>query len=226
MRFTIDEYANQFKMSKEMIHSRLKNKRLNYIIENGTTYIIVPRSSLSQERKQELSEQQASPETPKAPPPAKPKTTVGTIIALYQRENTQLKQRIKELEAKIDRLVDDKERMLIDERNRIEQVYSAKDEQLKSILELINHKLLLSQERPTVHDVELDDDPAEKVMWQNRDFVPLREYLNTLDMKSSQRKTIRKRFADAYGQDVRILQQNGELYLDFSKYDYSDLFSL
>jgi len=128
MRFTIDEYAKRFKMSKEMIHSRLKNKRLNYIIEDGVTYIIVPRSSLEPSQREAMRNetknvQPSMPAEPSAAPkaaaPAKPKTTVGTIIALYQRENQQLKNRIKELEAKVDRLIDDKERMLIEERNRI-----------------------------------------------------------------------------------------------------------
>ena len=45
MRLTLDEYSKQFKMSKEMINSRLKAKKLNYIIENGITYIIVTKNS-------------------------------------------------------------------------------------------------------------------------------------------------------------------------------------
>ncbi|MEJ2414112.1 MAG: hypothetical protein P8Y22_02370 [Sulfurimonas sp.] len=37
MRLTVDEYAKHFKMSKEMINSKLRAKKLNYIIENGIT---------------------------------------------------------------------------------------------------------------------------------------------------------------------------------------------
>ncbi|MDX1296481.1 MAG: hypothetical protein R3302_09435, partial [Sulfurimonadaceae bacterium] len=136
MRFTIDEYSQRFKMSKEMVNSRLRDKRLNYIIEDGTTYIIVPRSSLRDQ--QQPPEAQQDPAPAKAPAPAKPKTTVATIIALYQKENRHLKEKIVQLEAKIDGLIADKEQMLRDERDRIEQVYSNKDEQLKNILELIN----------------------------------------------------------------------------------------
>ena len=243
MRFSIDEYSRRFKMSKEMIHSRMRNKRLNYIIEDGVTYIIVPRSSLDAEMRRELHEEkmqerrdkeqtdtaaqnEALRQTQTASTQQPRKTTVGTIIALYQKENRQLKQRIKELESKIDKLIDDKERMLINERNRIEQVYASKDEQLKTILELINTKLLAAAPQ-TVHDVNFhqNDDiyhDIETYPPQQR-FVELKQYLKSLHIPAQTRKTIKRRFANAYGSDARIIQQNGDFYLDFSKYDYRDL---
>jgi small-conductance mechanosensitive channel len=159
------------------------------------------------------------------------KATVGTIIALYQKENRYLKEKINALEAKIDTLIDDKQQMLREERERIEQVYNTKDEQLKTILELIHTKLLLlkneESEAPstTVHEVDPADDDEESIdaTWQHREFVELQRYLKHLDLSSADKKRIKKRFAGAYGSDVRIIQQNGAFYLDFSKYDYSDL---
>jgi len=215
-------------MSKEMINSRLKNRRLNYIIEEGTTYIIVPKTSTDTTGRENIPQH-----PPKEPAAAKrtkstrPKTTVGAIIALYQKENLQLKEKIKELEAKIDRLIGDKEKMLRDERDRIEKVYSNKDEQLKTILELVNTKLMLTQ-NPTVHDVDSttvpeSEEEAIDASWQQRDFIELRHYLRSLDLKAADKKRIKKQFAEAYGSDVRVIQQNGQFYLDFSKYDYSDL---
>jgi hypothetical protein len=41
MQLTIDEYSKQFKMSKEMINSKLRAKKLNYIIDDSVTYILV-----------------------------------------------------------------------------------------------------------------------------------------------------------------------------------------
>ncbi len=226
MRLTIDEYARQFKMSKEMIHSKLRAKRLEYIIENGTTYIILHQHPQTENR----NSQSNSSVKPAEKMPARPKTTVGTIIALYQKENRQLKSRIVELENKIDRLIDDKEQMLRDERDRIEKIYTNRDEQLKSFLELINTKLLQSSQG-TVHDIDLDQDTEPvaydaasiEASWQQSHFVELRKYLKTLELDSASRKAIKKRFANGYGYDVRVIQQNGEFFLDFSKYDYSDL---
>jgi hypothetical protein len=225
MRLTVDEYAKHFKMSKEMINSKLRAKKLNYIIENGVTYIIVTRSSLEPEKREtihkEKKEQQAQKKVQNqaANVPAKPKTTVSMVISLYQKENQQLKQKISQLEEKIDRLIDDKEQMLRDEMGRIEQVYSKKDEQLKNILELINTKLTLEKENATIHDVEAI---TQRPKQENR-LIELKEYLKNLEIESAQRKVIKKRFLNAYGSDIRVIKQNGKIYLNLSKYDYSDL---
>jgi len=223
MRLTLDEYSKHFKMSKEMIHSKLRAKKLNYIIENGITYIIVTRSSLEKEKRQEIhKEQKASPkQTKEVVQKSKPKTTVAMILGLYQKENHQLKEKIVQLEAKIDKLIDDKEQMLRDEMTKIEQVYTTKDEQLKNILELVNTKLLAEKEN-TIHDVDTitveEEDKETK-----GEILELKKYLKTLDLENYQQKIIKKRFLAVYGKDIRVIKQNGKIYLDFSKYDYSDL---
>jgi len=231
MRLTIDEYSQQFKMSKEMINSKLRAKKLNYIIEDNKTYIIVTNKSDSTTsvKMQEPQVKETSESVTRTKAVAKPKTTVATILALYQRENQQLKAKIIQLEEKIDKLIDDKEQMLRDEMQKIEQVYSAKDEQLKNILELVNAKLMLDNTNQTVHEVETlqTQENIENIKDveknENSKLVELRAYLKTLELKAYQRKVIKKRFLAVYDSDIRIIQQNGKLYLDFSKYDYSDL---
>lgn len=214
MRFTIDEYCKHFKMSREMVSSKLKSKKLNYIIENGETYIIVTKRSIEEDKIQA----NTMGEKPK------PKTTVATVLALYQRENTALKEKIMQLEMKIDKLIDDKEQMLRDERDKIEQVYSTKDAQLKNILELVNSKLLLEKESQTVHEVESFNsfDETETVP-ERTELIELKDYLKSLGIKSSKRKSIKNRFLDVYDTDSRIILKDGKLYLDLSKYDYGDL---
>jgi len=223
MRLTLDEYSKHFKMSKEMIHSKLRAKKLNYIIENGITYIIVTRSSLEKEKRQEIHKEQktATKQTKGVSQTSKPKTTVAMILGLYQKENQQLKEKIVQLEAKIDKLIDDKEQMLRDEMTKIEQVYTTKDEQLKNILELVNTKLLTEREN-TIHDVDtisIEEEDKET----KGEILELKKYLKTLDLENYQQKIIKKRFSAVYGKDIRVIKQNGKIYLDFSKYDYSDL---
>ncbi|MCF6340722.1 MAG: hypothetical protein L3J10_08255 [Sulfurimonas sp.] len=213
MRLTIDEYCKHFKMSKEMINSKIKAKKLNYIMENGITYITFPEDSLNREK-------EVAKETTKL---IKPKTTVATVLALYQKENNALKNKIIQLELKIDKLIDDKEQMLRDERDKIEQLYSKKDEQLKNILELINSKIELEREKTTLHEVETFNHEKKTEITYNTDTIELKKYLKSLGIKASQRKIIKKRFLDIYDSDTRIMQKNGKLYLNFSKYDYSDL---
>ena len=212
-------------MSREMLGSKLKAKKLNYIIENSTTYIIVTDKAMQQDIQVPGKVDPIKPTPISNPTIAKPKTTVATILSLYQRENQQLKNKILQLEEKIDKLIDDKEQMLRDEMQKIEQVYSAKDEQLKTILELVNAKLMMDR-TSNVHEIEtLPTQENIKISEKNTSpkLVELRSYIRTLDLKSYQRKIIKKRFLAAYDNDIRIIQQNGELFLDFARYDYSDL---
>ena len=197
MQLTLDEYSKQYKMSKEMIHSKLRSKELESVTENEIVYIVV---------NQPLAK------------PIKRKATVATILGLYQKENQQLKQKIEQLEAKIDKLIDDKEQMLRNEMQKIEQVHTEKDMQLKNILELINAKMLAEKET-VVHEIE----PINLQESVHQEIIELKSYLKTLDLKGYQKKVIKKRFLAVSGKDIRIIKQNGKLYLDFSKYDYSDL---
>ncbi len=222
MRLTVDEYCKYFKMSKEMVNSKIKAKKLNYIIEEGKTYIIVTRSSLERDKREEIHEEQKSAPIEEKQI-IKPKTTVATVLALYQKENNFLKNKIVQLEAKIDKLIDDKEQMLRAERDKIEQIYSSKDEQLKNILELVNKKIKFEQESTTIHEVESFSHHNKITPPNSIEIVELKEYLKRLNLKSSQKKVIKKRFLDAYDNDVRVIHKDGKLYLDFSKYDYSDL---
>ena len=214
MRLSIDEYANRFELPIATIHAQLRNRELDYSIDNGVVYILLSST-----------------------PEPKQKTSVGTIIALYQKENQHLKDRVDELESKIDRLINDKEQMLREERSRIEHLYQSKDEQLKTVLELMNTRLQLSQpvtaapitESVSSVDVDIEEDeiPIEEKSSEHTDLNPhkisLRRYLKNIGLEALEKRLIKRRFAGAYGSDIRILQQDGEFYLDLSKFDYSDL---
>lgn len=222
MRLTVDEYCKYFKMSKEMINSKIRAKKLNYIIENGQTFIIVTRSSLDRDKRDEIHQEKKL--VPKEGTQiTKPKITVATVIELYQKENRFLKDKIAQLETKVDKLIDDKEQMLRDERDKIERIYSSKDEQLKNILTLVNKKIKFERENATVHEIESFNHQDEAQQVNDPKTIELKEYLRSLGIKSFQRKIIKKRFLDAYDSDIRVIHKDGKLYLDFSKYDYSDL---
>lgn len=223
MRLTINEYANKYKMSLEMVRSKIRAKKINSTKENGIEYIVVDDTDLLEIQKQNTS---SNKEINVRPPK---KTTVGTILSLYQKENQQLKFKIKQLEEKIDSLIHDKEDMLRQERDRLESVYIKKDEQLKTILELINTKLMFDntqQPKDKIHDISIEDESKAidfSYTKNKNNFVELKSYLKTLDLSSYEKKIIKKRFHAVYGSDVRVTQKNGNYYLNFDRYDYSDL---
>lgn len=77
--------------------------------------------------------------------------------------------------------------------------------------------MMIEHQDQTIHEVETVKEEKQS------ELVELKEYLKTLSLKSYQRKAIKKRFLSIYDSDARVLQNDGKLYLDFSKYDYSDL---
>ena len=214
MKLTIEEFSKYFKMSKEMIHSKIKAKKLKHTIQNNKTYIIVEKLP---------SDLKTKTVTKPQPPATKTKPTVGMIISLYQKENKQLKEKIIELEAKIDKLIDDKEQMLRDEIKKIETLYAKKDEQLKSIVELLNTKFATQTQEMQIMDVGKLSHVNKIQEEQENSIVELKEYLKHLDLQTYEKKEIKKRFSKAYGEDIRILKDNGKIYLNLKKYDYSDL---
>ena len=214
MRLTLDDYSKRFKMSKEMINTRIKAKKINCITEDGIKYIIVANSL-----DEEIIPKKVAIKSPPSTNKVKPRTTVATVLSLYQKENLFLKNKVAQLEEKIDKLIDDKEQMLRDERDKIEDLYSKKDEQLKNILELVNAKMQMEAKANTVHEVELYKTSA----LAGESLVELKTHLKSLGINSHQRKLIKKRFLNVYDSDTRVIHKNGKLYLDFAKYDYGDL---
>lgn len=116
-KMTVAEAAEHFKISKEAIHNRVRRGTLNSVIENGVKYVLLPDD--------------------------KSKTQSDTRFHDYiEKENDRLKQKNEKLEAEIGRLRDQREQMLIEEREKVEQIYKERDEQLKSVLQVFASKLL------------------------------------------------------------------------------------
>ena len=127
-------------------------------------------------------------------------------------------------------------------RDRIEHLYQSKDEQLKTILELVNTKLQLSQSTPinavreqieNSVDADLEESAPPEISKQTKregniqlQKLSLRKYLKNTELGADEKRIIKRRFASAYGSDIRVLHHNGEFYLDLSKFDYSDLLKI
>lgn len=116
-KMTVAEAAEHFNISKEAIHNRIRRGTLNSVIQNGVKYVVLP---------------DANPEPPQE----------SRFHEYIEKENERLKEKTEKLEAEIDRLRNQREQMLIAEREKIEQIYKERDEQLKSVLQVFASKLL------------------------------------------------------------------------------------
>ncbi len=217
-KMTVAEAAAHFKISKEAIHNRIRRGTLDSVIENGVKYVLLPDE--------------------------KPAVQADSRFYDYiEKENERLKQKNEKLESEINRLRDQREEMLIAEREKIEQIYKERDEQLKSVLQVFASKLLpesaidavveeavaaeIEEEVPAADPETPSDEKApEEDPFEDDgfdDLVSLKDFLKLKDFGKKQRKRIKKRFEKKAHEDARILLRQGKLHLRPYHYDYSDL---
>ncbi len=208
MKLSIDEYCKTYKISKELLNAKIRQKQLDYVSEDGEIFIVVEDEEPTQTLHQS---------------PDKPKVTIATVLALYEKQSQFLKSKIAHLEDKVDKVTKEKEQILIDERVRIEQIYQNKDEQLKNILELVNKKIKL--QRDELESIKIENITSFEVS-DDDNLVELKDYLKTLELDKQERKEIKRRFLEVYDKDNRIILRDAKIYLDPLKYDYGDLIEL
>ncbi len=193
---TVAEAAAHFNVSKEAIHNRIRRGSIDCIIENGVKYVVTGEEKPSKTRDD------------------------NRYYDYIEEENARLKKRIDTLEHETTKLRDQRERMLIEERQKIEMIYKERDEQLKSVLQVVASKFLTNMNVETVIE---DAVTAEVVETDPVDLISLKDFLKLKNYKAKQKEKLKKRFKRAAKEDSRIIVKKKKLYLDPQKYDYSDL---
>ena len=150
---TILEAAEHLGVSKEAIHNRVRRGSLEVSVIDGVKYVDIDTT--------------AKAPTPKAKPQIRRAPTKATDDRYYkflEDQNSQLQIKVEKLEGETRSLRDQKELMLIREREKIEQIYKEKDEQLKNFLSTLSSQFMLGAPIQTVAveeehlDAEIEED--------------------------------------------------------------------
>jgi len=207
-KMTVAEAAEYFKVSKEAIHNRVRRGTLDCVVEHGTKYIIAG-------------------DTKSTPP----QNSGGNdkYYSYIEQENSALKAKIAELEGETRSLREQREQMLIDEKEKIEQIYKERDDQLKNVLQVVASKFLALHNMDAVIDEAVaskeavaDDDVIDVIDIED-DLVTLKQFLKLKMFSKKKREKIAARFEKHAQSDARILLKNGKYYLKPNHFDYSDL---
>jgi predicted DNA-binding protein YlxM (UPF0122 family) len=203
-KLTIAEAAQHFNVSKEAIHNRIRRGTMDCVIEHGVKYVVTGEENAS-----------------------KPQAD-SKYYDYIEQENERLRTRVGELEGETRSLREQREQMLIEERLKIEQIYKERDEQLRSVLQVVASKFLSAtamehaiEEAVTAEVIEPQAPEPEREHW-----VALKEFLKLKGCKEKARAKIKARFKKRAKRDPRILLKKGKVHLDPSRYDYSDLLAL
>ena len=204
MKLSVAQAAERFKVSKEAIHNRIRRGSLDCVIEHGTKYVLIDEPAATEQN----------------PAPDK-------YYAYIEDENLHLKEKIKELEQQNLSLRDQKEKMLIEEKKKIEQIYKERDEQLKQVLHTISSKFLPKTEEKGIvessHKRDKSFDPIVDVEALHNEPMPLKKFLKLKAYKPAKHQRVKNRFKRLIGQDKRVFRQNKKIYIDPERFDYKDL---
>jgi len=200
MKLSVAQAAEKFKVSKEAIHNRIRRGSLDCVIEHGSKYVLID-----------------EPEQTEVKPAS------DRYYAYIEDENLHLKEKIKELEQQNLSLRDQKEKMLVEEKKKIEQIYKERDEQLKQVLNTISSKFLPKSESHSEEKTSVDNEAVLDVEALHNEPIRLKKFLKLKEYKPAKRLRVKNRFKRLIGRDKRIFRQDGKIYINPEKFDYKDL---
>jgi hypothetical protein len=206
-KMSVNDAAVYFGVSKEAIHNRIRRGSLQSIMQNGVKMVMVD-------------ENQAK-STAKKPAQSRRNTVSNDrYYKLLEEQNTKLQSRVDTLENETRKLRDQKEQMLIEEREKIERIYKEKDEQLKSILSSISSQFMLNAPQDSTIEAEV---VQESEVAQESEVISLKKYFKKYDFSEKKMKKIKAKMKKSAKKDERIIIVGNKYYLDTKKYDYSDI---
>ena len=221
-KLTIADAAEHLGVSKEAIHNRIRRGSLESIVEDGVKFVILKQSSSISSTPKKATNKRATIQTDER------------YYKFLEEQNAKLQQKVETLQSETRSLRDQKEQMLIKEREKIEQIYREKDEQLKSILSAISSKFMLNTPQSELHveeelveaeiEEKKDSEVQDEEMQEGR-LISLNKYLKSRNFSKKKRLKIKEKFKQEAKDDSRVVIIGKKYYIDLQKYDYSD-FSL
>jgi len=221
LNMTIVEAAEHFGISKEAIHNRIRRGSLNVNIVDGVKIVEIDDSKSAVQKR--VYTKNTSP------------STDDKYYKLLEEQNAKLQKRVEKLELETSSLRDQKEQMLIEEREKIEQIYKDKDEQLKNILTSISSQFMLNTPElesvePTIEVLEAEIEVSKQNQTTKSDskkanskVISLKKYFKINKISVKQRDKILKKFKKIAKKDKRIITIGKKYYIDLKKYNYKDL---
>ena len=211
---SVSEAAEHFGVSKEAIHNRIRRGSLKSVVEKGVKMVVVDDSEQKQTPKRTTQTRKSA-------------VSNDRYHKFLEEQNAKLQSRVDTLESETRTLRDQKEQMLIEEREKIERIYKEKDEQLKNILSSISSQFMLNAPAEVESEVieeETLEVEAEPAIVEESEVISLKKYLKQNKFSDKKAQKIKKRFKKSVkDNDERIIVIGSKYYLDILKYDYSDL---
>lgn len=203
-KLTVIDMAKYLGVSKEAIYNRLRRGSLESIVEGGKKYVLLT-STVQREGRL-------------------PKRTTATspmdseYIDLLKTQIEELKHKNSKLEDDRDRLYREKEKMLVESKEKIEQVYKERDEQLKTILTLANvptlgRKLESNEPIDVLEEIEIEEDIVEQMCETFEEWELLEDRLYAKNFDKKKIEKITKKVKKQLGKSLHVKISQDEIYI-------------
>ena len=211
-KVSVSEAAEFFGVSKEAIHNRIRRGSLEVALVDGIKMVVIDTNAQTKSVKRQTAQKSSA-------------SNDERYYKLLQEQNEKLQARVEMLESETRTLRDQKELMLIEERKKIEQIYKEKDEQLKNLLSTLSSQFMLMQPKEEQIEVIAEPETLEVEIEEQRgdSIISLNKYLKKENYSKKRREKIKKTFQKRVKKEERVIKIDDKIYLDFVKYDYSDL---
>ena len=207
-KMSVADAAAFFGVSREAIHNRIRRGSLQSVVENDVKMVIIDETKVKKTAPKRTTSRNASNDE--------------RYYKLLEAQNAKLQERVELLENETRSLRDQKEQMLIEERQKIEMIYKEKDEQLKNILQTLSSKFMLGA--PLEKEEETLEAEMVEIEEVESNVVSLKKFLKKSGFSQKKIDKIKKRFEKrAKKDDERVIIIGSKYYLDTAKHDYSDL---
>ncbi len=144
-KLTVSQAAKYFDITKEAIYNRVRRGKLSTVTEDGLKYVVVDDKAIKDIRTLPKKRQTN-------------KNINDKYVSYLENEVSELKEKIKYLESQNNELISQKVKLLEQSKRELEEIFNKRDEQLKSILHLMNEKYAL----PKIESVEVIDTNIKK----------------------------------------------------------------
>ncbi len=216
-KMNIAQASEYFGISKEAIHNRIRRGSLSSVVEDGIKFVIIDAASSKTSQTNTVKSRSKR---------ASVTVTDNRYYQFIEEQNTRLQEKVDKLENETKTLREQKEQMLIEDKDKLEQIYKDKDEQLKSILHAISSNFLpnVAIEEVFSHEEEKEDlVEAEIEEIDDNKLISLKKYLRKNKYSKKKIKKIKTIFKKRVKKDKRVKKIGNKYYINISKYNYDDL---
>ncbi len=213
---SVSEASQKLGISKEAIHNRIRRGTLECVVVDNIKMVDVSKIKIKSKTVKAVNETKDS----------------NQINDFLLEQNKELKDKIISLELETKSLRDKREEQLILEKQKIESIYKQKDEQLKTVLQVVTSKLLeaksftndLNSNIENDIDTLISDKQDEDIIdIEPQTLISLKKFLKLKGYSDKRIVAIKDRFKKLDKDDDRLIHKKGKIYIDPSKFDYSQL---